>query len=488
MPTKEEILEHPDIAEFLATHRGASDEIENAARLLDGKSDAILAIKKLLPALTEKKIRIFFSYKYKERKAADSIVALLRQYGGRNLKISYMGDFAGDIVGKNWRNHISSEVRKANWFVLLLPNPGEDWDWCLFETGLFEAQYTSADRLICLHHPDIKLPDPIKDYKDISAVSVDVEKFLHMVFVDDNAVFGLEAISPNIENKIPDIAREIVNAIVPPVKPLHRDIFEPWVELSFPNAKDMTKKEDLDDAQVLSANLSALDLFGFAVPPKTFGDLRSGLPDSSTGDHRWLNELFHVIRRIAGGRKFFPIQAVLQKWNGVMYRPVLCAVDRKYKDGPIKAYHVTFAEEVSHVDDSAIPRHVSELATILRFTFRFRWEVLEKFGRKDLTDEDVIRVENAIKRIRKDWESRGMSADDSFIRLFAPDEAKRIAELLSYWRTKKNEEGTGELDIAIDKGDLQTVSTILKEFIPYNQEFVEMAASRFAELVTDKWE
>jgi hypothetical protein len=488
MKTKDEILTHPDIAQFVATHQGTRNEIERAAGALAGKPDAIAALVKLFPALTQRVVRIFFSFKHKDTVAAQTIVQSLREPGGRNLKITYMGDFTKEIAGKKWREHILEAVSEANWFLLLLPDPSEDWDWCLYETGLFEARLTSADRLICLHHPDISLPEPIRDYQHVAAVPSEVEKLLRRLYVEDDPVYGLEAINPMVEGRLPEIAQQIVDAIVPPRKTLFRDIFEPWVELKIPGAGVLTGPEDLDEARVVTANKSALDLFDFVVPPKTFGELRSGLPKPTTGDSRWLVELFHVVRRIANGRKFFPIQAVFQKWDGKMYRPVLCAVDRKERSGPIETFHVTFTEEVGHVDDSAIPRHVSELATILRFAFRFRWEVLAKFAGKPLAEEDVTRVENALKRIKKDWESRGISADDSFARLFSPEKAKRVAEILLYWRKKKNDEGTGELDIAIRERDAAAVSSILEEFVPFNQEFVEMAAERFSEQATGNWQ
>jgi hypothetical protein len=486
MPTKKEILNDPDIVEFSKSHLGAAKEIDRAAEKLEDKGDAIPALRKLLPALSEKVVRVFFSYKKKDEIAAETIVSLLREPSG-NLKVIFMGEFRENIAGRKWREHIRDQVRRANWFILLLPDPSEDWDWCLFETGLFEAQLTSADRLICLHHPAIELPGPLKEYEDVPAKTAEVEAFLRMAFVKDDPVFGMEAINPNIQRRIPEIARDIVHAIVPPKTALFRDIFEPWLELRIPKAETMKKKEELDEAVIVSANSGALDLFDFAVQPKTFGELRSGLPKQTMEDIRWLNELFHVVRRTTEGRKFFPVQGVFQKRDGKMYRPVLCAVDRKEQNGPIETYHVTFAEEVGQVDSTAIPQHVSELATILRFAFRFKWEVLEKFGRRTLTGDDLIQVENAMKRIKKEWESRGLVRDDSYIRLFSSEKARRITEILQYWRTKKNDEGTGELDVAITNGDAPTVSAILTEFIPLNQEFVEMAAERFSEQAAGKW-
>ena len=54
MPTKEEILKEPDIADYLNKNRGLSKEIERAAEKLQLERDAIPALKKLFSALSEK--------------------------------------------------------------------------------------------------------------------------------------------------------------------------------------------------------------------------------------------------------------------------------------------------------------------------------------------------------------------------------------------------------------------------------------------------
>ena len=190
MPKKNQLLSDPEIENFINTHQGAAGRIEKAARALVGKNDALKSLKKLLPALSQNKVNVFFSYKKKDENAANAIVDVLRSKSAGKLTITYQAEFTEKIVGQHWRVKIRDAVHRANWFILLFPDPSDDWDWCLFETGLFEAQLTSADRLICLHHPDIKIPDPIKDYHAVSATIPEVEKFLGMVFKNDNPVFN----------------------------------------------------------------------------------------------------------------------------------------------------------------------------------------------------------------------------------------------------------------------------------------------------------
>lgn len=485
MLTVEELLNEPEIADFRRTHQGAKNEIRRAAELLADKPDAVRSMKKLFPAFENKTVSVFFSYKSKEEKTARTIVDVLKKESAGKLDFCYQADFTERIVGKEWRQWIKENVRKANWFILLLPDPSDDYDWCLFETGQFEAQFTSADRMICLHHPDSMIPSPIQDYHTVAARAPEMEKFLRMVFVNENPVPGMDAINKEIQNEISEVAEEIVHAISPPKLNTFRKIYEPWIELRVQNAEELKDKDDLDQAVVLSANQEALDLFDFLEKPETFGKLRKPLSEKS-GDGRWRNELMHVVRRIAGGRKFFPIQAVFQTDSAKIYRPVLCAIDRIGEKGPIDRFHVTFTEEVSAIDDTVIPRPVAVIATVLRFAFRFKWEVLERFGRETLKEDDALRLENAIRRINKDWESRGIGGPEIIIELFSGKQAEKVDELLSYWNKLKNQKGTGELDIAIQNRDTEKISELLNSLFAMNQEFLEMTTIRFTEIVSKR--
>jgi len=106
-------------------------------------------------------------------------------------------------------------------------------------------------------------------------------------------------------------------------------------------------------------------------------------------------------------------------------------------------------------------------------------EVLEKFGRQTVTEEDVARLEIALRRIAKDWESRGMGGEESIIKLFGPENSKRIANMFAAWRELRNREGTGKLDRAMEKKDLEGIAKLLVEFLPMNQDFLELAADNF---------
>jgi hypothetical protein len=146
-----------------------------------------------------------------------------------------------------------------------------------------------------------------------------------------------------------------------------------------------------------------------------------------------------------------------------------------------------FTEEIGTVDTTAMPQSVATLATMLRLAFRFRWEVIEKFGKGELEEKDVKRLTNVLRRIEQDAESRGIMDENVDMSFFLEEQVKRVGEMYDYWYTLRNPAGeTGELDIALKESDIEQISEILAKMIPINQEFLEMAADRFTELVTNK--
>ncbi len=131
-----------------------------------------------------------------------------------------------------------------------------------------------------------------------------------------------------------------------------------------------------------------------------------------------------------------------------------------------------------------MPEDISVLATYLRYAFRFRWEVLEKFGTSPMSEDDVDRLHNTLERIRADATSRGIRGIDAILGLFTPEQANRISEMYRNWYQTSNPERKGELDIAIKNKEVDKIPEILARFIPASQEFLKITADRFSELLT----
>ena len=152
MSLLENLLEQAEFKEYLDTHQSRVAAVRAAIEYMQqedySEPEATVALKKLLPALTDQKLSVFFSYKKTDEDAANAIVAILKLYSGGKLEITYMADFGRENVGKDYREKIRQAVERANWFILLLPDPSEGRDWCLYETGLFEGDIPKADRRV----------------------------------------------------------------------------------------------------------------------------------------------------------------------------------------------------------------------------------------------------------------------------------------------------------------------------------------------------
>lgn len=478
--TKEELLEEEEIKGFMKTHVGAADDLRRAAEILVDNRDSLKALKKILPVLESKVVNVFFSYKEKKDKdAVETIVKILCAHGGRNLKITHMGLFGEKCVGQDYKNIIKKAISEANLFILLFPDPSDDWDWCLYEAGLFEGYKTSADRLICIHHPLTTVPTQIDAYQAVPANEAGIQKFLTWFFINDDPVPGVRAINPNVREDINKLAKEIIDAIRAPIKP---DMLIPYIELSYESNKEVSYPDDLDNAKILSYNNDALDIFGFHNNPKTWGNLRSKLPEQES---RWRNELCTALPKIAIGAKTSPVNAVFKNESDKIFRPIVSAANHIGDiDGPITSFQVVFIEDVGALDTASLSEEIMALASLHRFCFRFRCEILDHYCNSNIKKSDVDKLENAFSRMRNEWHSRGSLDIHSIKKFFSPAKWERISVLLMIWQNMRNDQGTGKLDQAIASKDTREITNLLQQMRPHNREFLEIINDRFSELVS----
>lgn len=250
MEKSEELLKSPQISAFINSHQGAANRIKVASEILAEKNDALPALTKLLPALDEQVINVFFSYKTKDEAAATAIVNLLNNYSAGKLDITYQARFTEEIAGQDWREKIRNGVCNANWFILLMPDPSDELDWPLFEAGIFEGQRTSGDRMICLYRDE--MPSQIEGYHGVEISDTDeISKFLQMIFLNENPVPGMKPLNPGIAGKIAELSQQFVRAISPLKRPVNHKVFEPWIKLRVKDLVGLQSKDDLDQAEII---------------------------------------------------------------------------------------------------------------------------------------------------------------------------------------------------------------------------------------------
>jgi TIR domain len=133
-------------------------------------------------------LRVFISYKEKDRAATLDIKKALLRIGGGNIRVFVSGD---EPAGIQWREGVLNELRQAHILIFLYTDPEARWDWCLYETGYFDARQHPDEldrRLYVLHGCEVPPSGP---FLGLNTVAVDtsakpddtgLKRFLEILF------------------------------------------------------------------------------------------------------------------------------------------------------------------------------------------------------------------------------------------------------------------------------------------------------------------
>ena len=134
-------------------------EIDEATRRL-GWDTALESSTSLPGQQPSPPLRVFISYKEKDRAATLDIKKMLLRIGGGNIRVFVSGD---EPAGIQWREGVLNELREAHILIFLYTDPEARWDWCLYETGYFDAKQNPAEldrRLYVLHGREVPPSGP----------------------------------------------------------------------------------------------------------------------------------------------------------------------------------------------------------------------------------------------------------------------------------------------------------------------------------------
>lgn len=274
--TAEELLNDPELKIIMeGCGSGERRHIEHAAKFLMRNKEYFThqgsffsAIRKIAHSIIANKVNIFISFKQSNSAAVKVHDALRKQllaFSGGTVEVNSAPKFK---TGFTWTQAIHAHVRKANWFILILPDPSVEWDWVLFETGMFRAQMTPGDRLICLHHPDTTPPPQISDFQAVKSVDLHdtrptddtglvnqivtsnhkgILTLLKELFLMQHAVPGMPPIAPDAEEHLDDAAKRIAEAVSTPDSETERTRFHPLVLIHLEIPGRLMRKQDLAD-------------------------------------------------------------------------------------------------------------------------------------------------------------------------------------------------------------------------------------------------
>ena len=441
----------------------------------------------LLPRFLAKEVNVFYSYKDKDSLIADQIGEKLKSWSAGKLRISDMADMSVAQVGRNWREKIEKTISQCDWFLLLLPTPGDERDWVLFEAGYFFRGQGFAGRLVCLHHPDNKVADALEAVQSVPAEVEAVRSFLDGLFHLPNWIPGMPALNPGLD-ELEEKAKEIVDLIKPPTDRGVRFCCGPHMEVAFEDASSIRSWEQLANGRVIVSNEDCKRLFGLDVHRELFGDwFREELGVEQ--DREWLTQLASAVQAAGEGRQVPSIHASFCVAGGRRVQPRICAITRR-ADQKLESVDILFNDaELPPVTTSMKPE-LAALSNTLDFAVRFRYQLLEQFENRKLENKDVLAFNRLATALFQQTMRDRLFLEDPLVirektlRLFVGDDKKVIQHMYERSDQLWRQDGEGEMDRAIANLDSEALAALIKELLDMNQRFLTVTSKRFAEIVS----
>src|SRR5262245_29763853 len=249
----------------------------------------------------------------------------------------------------DWRREIRNVLAKSHLLVLLYTAPSKNWDWCLYETGLYtsfdKASKDEVSAVVCLFNPGQTSPSAIADLQGVPAQTDKLCDFLNKLCQETWKVsndWRQGALAPDVEPKqVDDAARAIESAFrrsewTSTYFPCHRVVLW-WSE------SDNTASGIPENALVMEGpngtSSYTLSLFDLASGPgkRTWGDLLRAVRGTNA---EWRKELDRHFLLALKKELFWPIKGCMRSGGRSrvgerLYRPILYSIDRGPAVGPM---------------------------------------------------------------------------------------------------------------------------------------------------------
>jgi TIR domain len=441
---------------------------------------------------------IFFSHKVKDEPVTRKIIDSLHRHTD-NVQCFISEDIE---KGKNWRDEIAEHLKLSSLLVLVFTDPEEDWGWCLYETGFFDAltqisDATQARRIYCLHNPSATPPSPIANLQTIAAEPEDVSRWLSGLFEYTKQT------KKEFLNDIPEIANQICGLFASAKKSIYcaKSIN---IVLQCSSLKSV---DDLPEDTIIKGDSGIMEeLFGTnsgEIDWKSAKERFSEFPNSSEANFSALKEISRAAYCVCNNKKVLPIQGTVFVEQGPKrYRPVISHAN-KLSTGRVSC-QILLIEEVGGQLQN-VDKYLGALLTGIRMGVRIRWEVIRPFISK-------IRILASIdpRKLRLDLQTcfNNIFIEGEFRGIYSPadvwdafesseDQSKILGMIEGFDHTyRKIWKGLGFIDVTETFGevsnqpfsdqDLALLDTGLRELEKMNRDFLDIAVARAEVLIREE--
>lgn len=424
-------------------------------------------------------VKIFISHKKVEAEAASAIQESLVRLGTPDrLKVFVSEHITG---GTDWFKWVQESLAGSNLLLLLYTDRTEDWDWCMYEAGLFtDLKGEDTRKVVCIQSTDDR-PEPLKHLQAVKARPDKLVSFLEELYLKTDLLKLESPISPWLEARRTEIEQEaanIANVLMRRKVETHHFGLHMFIHVS--NPEELTETKIPSNALVTSDQSYVWNLFDKEPGNWRWGDLEKEVRKNK--DQRWLSELSRAMCRAKEKKKVKQIQAsYLSLVESKNYRPVLYRADT-LANGSIR-FKILFYEDISWQFIN-LPNAIGTLVTALVMATRFRHEVLRPFLEKlkILIEPDTIAktCEQAIKQIdiiEEEGESRGLLDANKLLAVFDNDiDRENVLDMYRDWYVIRHDLYEDIRDQRCNK-----VQNHLKRMSELNSRFLDMGTRRLYE-------
>ena len=131
-------------------------------------------------ALSDDLFTVFISHKQDDHALAVVVKNAMEGLGSPGLIDCFVSGI--DIMaGMDWRREIRGALARSHLLVLLFTTPSKNWDWCLYETGLYTRfDMTEVGSVVCLFSAGQASPSPLANLQGVPAETDKVRAFLDL--------------------------------------------------------------------------------------------------------------------------------------------------------------------------------------------------------------------------------------------------------------------------------------------------------------------
>ena len=446
-------------------------------------------------------LRVFISYKQKDADATIGIKQLLQQRGGDNIEVFVSED---EAPGIQFRQHLLKKLREAHVLIFLYTDPQSQWDWCLYETGYFDARRPPEEddrRLYVLHERTVTPKGP---FNGLNSVPIDVSGSDDKRLTDLLELLFKDSTTPSVNPywndggsndliaafKAPFVRRE---AVGDPKEYIRRLTFR--VKKTEAILTALANGTIPADGEI-SGDPNAFELFGLSAKTWQWADVerswRRRVPSPETQTDAdpvklWIEIVARKMLAAINDEQFddgLPLlfSPFVETRARALFRPSLARLSVFSNTYDFEIVFVDIPPEFAAVSQGPL----TTVGSLLRLAHMFRFGWIERAAKEvlDAGPNELGTVEaNLMHRlvsISAESFNQGIRTEDAVLFAFEgsafQDEARSA---MDRWKT----EIAPQLDSALKRGSKDAVFAALDAGSAVNWQFHAACAERYAELV-----